>query len=357
VLSKSATGKLKGNGEGSVAVKPLAQVTVPSVDAEHGSPFRQKCKEGKGKTPGSRFGRIRALLMRHPANRLSCVAIIGLGSFVALLHFRSSQSIFAAADAFVDPPLHDGPTPQAGQAGAPSTAGAEGQRLFAANCGFCHGSDARGGAEGGPNLTRSAIATGDRQRFVGFLKVGRPPRMPAFDLPDAEVETLYAFIKSQTVAARESGASDPNVILVGDAQAGKAYFDGEGKCAGCHSVTGDLRGVGGKYTPEQLQGRMVLARGNGGYPGLVFPGQRVFADKPRTADVTFGNETVSGEVVNVSDYLITLKRSDGSIVSFTRDGAKPAVAIHDSLQAHIDMLPKWTDRNMHDVTAYLVTIK
>ena len=65
----------------------------------------------------------------------------------------------------------------------PSTADAEGQRLFAANCGFCHGSDARGGAEGGPNLTRSAIATGDRQQFATFLKAGRPPRMPAFDLP------------------------------------------------------------------------------------------------------------------------------------------------------------------------------
>ncbi len=181
--------------------------------------------------------------------------------------------------------------------------------------------------------------------------------MPAFDLPDSQVASLYAFIKGQTDAARVSGASDPNVILVGDARAGKAYFEGEGKCVSCHSVSGDLRGVGGKYTPEQLQGRMVLARGNGGYPGLAFPGQPVFADKPRTADVTVGGKIVSGEIVNVSDCLITLKRSDGSVVSFARDGAKPSVTIHDPLQAHIDMLPKWTDRNMHDVTAYLVTIK
>ena len=73
--------------------------------------------------------------------------------------------------------------------------------------------------------------------------------------------------------------------------------------------------------------------------------------------MTVDGKIVSGEIVSVSDYLITLKRSDGSVVSFARDGAKPPVAIHDPLQAHIDMLPKWTDGNMHDVTAYLVTIK
>ena len=91
--------------------------------------------------------------------------------------------------------------------------------------------------------------------------------------------------------------------------------------------------------------------------GCHFPGQPVFADKPRTADVTVGDKIVSGEIVNVSDYLITLKRGDGSVVSFARNGARPSVTIHDPLQAHLDMLPKWTDRNMHDVTAYLVTIK
>ena len=59
---------------------------------------------------------------------------------------------------------------------------------------------------------------GDRDRrptaIRDFLKVGRPPRMPAFDLPDPEITSLYAFIKGQTDTARESGTSDPNVILV-----------------------------------------------------------------------------------------------------------------------------------------------
>ena len=181
--------------------------------------------------------------------------------------------------------------------------------------------------------------------------------MPAFDLPESQVASISAFIGTQTSAARGGATTDPNVIVVGDAQAGKAYFEGTGKCVTCHSVTGDLKGIGSKYTPQQLQGRMVLARGTGGYPGLRFPGQATAVDKPRTADVVMGGTVVHGDVIRVSDYLITIKGDDGTIRSFTRDGAEPKITIHDPLQAHIDMLPKWTDRDMHNVTAYLVTIK
>ena len=150
---------------------------------------------------------------------------------------------------------------------------------------------------------------------------------------------------------------DPTVILVGDAEAGKAYFNGPGKCTNCHSVTGDLKGIASKYTPEQVQGRMILARGSGGYPGLHFPGQAALPEKPRTVDVTVAGKTFHGEVIKISDYLVTFKEDDGTIQSFTRDAAEPKVTIHDPLQFHIDMLPKWTDRDMHNVTAYLVTLK
>jgi cytochrome c oxidase cbb3-type subunit III len=246
----------------------------------------------------------------------------------------------------------------AGQQPPAPAAAANGQRLFVTNCGFCHGSDARGGAEAGPDLTRSPIALSGAQ-LVSFLKVGRPPRMPQFDLPDADVMSLSAFIASQSQANGRNAPTDPTLVLVGNAEAGKAYFNGPGKCTTCHSATGDLKNIGSKYNPQLLQGRMILARGSGGYPGLSFgPARANIVDVPRKVEVTPAKgPAVSGELVKVSDYVVTLKDTNGMLHTFTRDGAEPKVKITDPLQAHIDMLPKWTSRDMHDVTAYLVTLK
>jgi cytochrome c oxidase cbb3-type subunit 3 len=251
------------------------------------------------------------------------------------------------------------PVLAAAQPLAPATpAGGGGQRLFATNCGFCHGPDARGGSEGGPDLTRSPIALSPSQ-LTEFLKVGRPPKMPPFDLPGTDIAAISAYVTSQAPGVGRNAPVDPTVVLVGDAAAGKAYFNGPGKCTTCHSVTGDLKNIGSKYIPQLLQGRMILARGSGGYPGLAFgPARANVVDVPRKVEVTPAKgPTVSGDLEKVSDYVVTLKDSNGMLHTFAREGAEPKVKITDPLQAHIDMLPKWTNRDMHDVTAYLVTLK
>lgn len=271
----------------------------------------------------------------------------------AALHTLPLRTVHAASAA-----PHGAQQAGAGREAAPqAVASADGQRVFATNCGFCHGGDARGGAEGGPDLTRSPIATGDRQQFIAFLKAGRPPRMPAFDLPADQVASISGYITAQALPTRGAPA-DSSSILVGDAAAGKAYFESSAaKCVSCHSVTGDLKGIGARYTPQQLQGRMVLARGTGGYPGLRFGAGATIVDKPRTVDVSSKGKVTKGDLVRITDFLVTLKDADGKLQTFARDGDEPKVTIHDPLQFHIDMLPKWTDRDMHNVTAYLVTLK
>jgi cytochrome c oxidase cbb3-type subunit 3 len=250
----------------------------------------------------------------------------------------------------------------AAQATPPPAAAAvnAGRDTFTTNCSFCHGSDARGGAEGGPDLTRSALVNGDAtgQQLIEFLKVGRPPRMPSFNMPDTQVTEIMAFLRSQIAANASGRGGDPQAILVGDAKQGEAYFNGAGGCTRCHSITGNLKGIGAKYDPIVLQGRMVIPRAQGGYPGAHPNVEPHTGDAPRMVTVTLpSGKTTEGEIITITNFDVTLRDSAGSLHTFKRDGDVPKVVIHDPIQAHIDMLPKWTSKNMHDLTAYLVTLK
>ena len=101
---------------------------------------------------------------------------------------------------------------------------------------------------------------------AGFLAVGRPEKnMPKFDLPRPRIAEIAAFLRDRVATASSSGFAVD--IVVGDPKAGAAYFNGPGRCTACHSVTGDLARIGAKYDPVMLQGRMVVPRGRGGYPG------------------------------------------------------------------------------------------
>ena len=70
-----------------------------------------------------------------------------------------------------------------------------------------------------------------------------------------------------------------------------------------------------------------------------------------------GKAPVKGTVVHVDDFLVTLKLADGSVMTVRRGGAVPKVAVADPLEAHRNLLPTYTDQDIHDVTAYLVTLK
>jgi cytochrome c oxidase cbb3-type subunit III len=230
-----------------------------------------------------------------------------------------------------------------------------GKQIFASNCSFCHGAEARGGAQGGPDLTQSSLVKADEngKQLGAFLKVGRPDKgMPAFNLADEKVRAIAAFLHSaiQSTPRRHSLGTE---VLVGDAAAGKAFFNGEGHCAKCHSGEGDLKGIGSKYPPAILQGRLVLPIGHGGYPGLSPsepPRIRVTVTEPQ-------GKTLSGLLVFLSDYAVTLVDSSGERHTLPRHGNVPKIVMEDPLQAHLDRQSNLTDRQMHDLTAYLATLK
>jgi mono/diheme cytochrome c family protein len=235
-----------------------------------------------------------------------------------------------------------------------------GGRLLVDQCGFCHGANARGGS-GGPDLTRSALVQTDEdgKQLAEFLAAGRPDKgMPKFDMPRAQVSDLAAFLHAAIYANSNRRLYKILDIVVGDARAGEAYFNGAGRCRSCHSPTGDLKGVGAKYEPATLQGKLLLPRGRERAAGS--PPVPMYADPTalRATVTPSSGEPVTGGLVRLTDFEITIYDARaGRMRSWLRSGETPKVTVTDPLQAHVDQLTKWTDSDMHNMTAYLAGLK
>ena len=235
-----------------------------------------------------------------------------------------------------------------------------GQKLHVAQCGFCHGANARGGS-GGPDLTRSALVQSDEngRQLAEFLAVGRPDKgMPKFDLPGPQVADIAAFLHSSIYLNSNRRLYKILDIVVGDPKAGETFFNGAGRCSTCHSPDRDLKAVGARYEPAALQGRLLLPRGRERTAGsATVP---LYAD-PTGLKVTVTpspGEAVSGGLVRLTDFEVTLyDAGSGRMRSWLRNGDTPRVVVTDPLQAHVDLLTKWTDADMHNMTAYLVSLK
>ena len=218
-----------------------------------------------------------------------------------------------------------------------------GQALFQQNCSFCHGRDARGAS--GPDLIRSTLVVHDvNGEVIGeVIHNGRIDKgMPAFSLDDASVRQIAAYLHQQgklaaTVASRIPSEYPLEQLLVGNADAGKTYFDGEGRCATCHSSTGDLAHIASKYKPIELQSRIAFPDG-----------------AKATGEVIAGGRRFSGEVLYSDEFWITLM-ADGEPRTWDRRLAK--VTLHDPLAAHVALLTQYTDKDIHDLFAYLESLK
>lgn len=227
-----------------------------------------------------------------------------------------------------------------------------GKSTFAARCGFCHGSNARGG-ESGPDLLRSPLVRDDEDGnlIAPVVLKGRPAAgMPKFDLSRTEISDIAAFLHEGVRAAAERGTYKLLNIVTGDPKAGEAYFNGAGKCNTCHSVTGDLKGIGAKYDPVALQGRFLM-------PAAGREGQRR-ASAPVTVTVTLpSGKSFEGILERIDDFNVALTDASGDYHSFSRNGGIPRVELHDPIKQHYDMLSKYTDASIHNLTAWLVTLK
>ncbi len=266
-----------------------------------------------------------------------------------------------------NPPVATPPAPSNNNEDAPKFDPAvveRGKQVLVTHCGFCHGSNARGGAQG-PDLTRSSMVQNDEggKQLGEFLKVGRPDKkMPAFNLPEKDVQDMATFLHATIESVSDRGNYKILNILVGDPKKGRAFFNGAGKCATCHSTTGDLQGIASKLEDAvQLQQRLVMPRGRRWGPPQ--PGQRNVPPflEPTAVKATLvmaNGETLTAPLIGLTDFQVVVYDAERQQPrSFLRHDGVPKVTLSDPLQAHVDLLRRWTDDDIHDMTAFLSTLK
>ncbi|MCU1324384.1 MAG: cytochrome c, class [Acidobacteriaceae bacterium] len=231
---------------------------------------------------------------------------------------------------------------------------AHGKALYGVNCQACHGKDLRGGDMGGPNLLRSQVTLTDQngELIVPIIQGSRQALgMPAIGISIEDSNAVAAYVRSviATIGAQGTppGKQEPPSIVVGNATDGRTYF--ASTCAKCHSAEGDLRGIASRIVdPKQLQATWLMGGGRSGISNGAVSKVSVLLPSGATSE---------GDLVRMDDFLVTLKSGDGTTRSFRRNGDLPKVTLTDPLKAHKDMLSVYTDKNIHDVTAYLVTLK
>jgi cytochrome c oxidase cbb3-type subunit 3 len=224
-----------------------------------------------------------------------------------------------------------------------------GEGRFTSQCGFCHGRDAAGG-ETGPDLTRSGLVAQDTRgdKIGPLLKAGRPERgMPSFDLTPTDLDALVAFIHAQKTKFETLGGGRRSVdaadLATGKADAGRRYFNRKGGCSGCHSATGDLAGIASRFQGLQLLQLMLYPSGP---PTPASP--KVYFTLPE-------GQTVIAPLAGQDEFTITVLDPSGARQTYPRTAVK--FKIDDPMSAHFDLLGKYTDKDMHDVFAYLETLK
>lgn len=230
-----------------------------------------------------------------------------------------------------------------------------GKKVFVPSCGFCHGNDARG--KSGPDLVRSALVLHDKDgdAIGGVIRNGRPDRgMPAFStLSGEQIADISTFLHSRAADVSNRFAYKIGDLITGDANKGAVFFSGAGKCNTCHSPSGDLAHIATKYEPVELQRRMLYPA-----PNLIdmFLGRPVKPPAPTkvTVHLSSGQE-VSGILDHLDEFTVTLHDTAGWYRSFPRENV--TVDVQDPRAAHEALLPKYTDEDMHNLLAYLETLK
>lgn len=227
---------------------------------------------------------------------------------------------------------------------APDPAIERGHKQFEQACGFCHGPDATGAR--GPDLVRSPLVAHDlKGDLIGsVIQQGRPDKgMPAMPLTDEQVSDIAAFLHARATEARRSNGVPRGYpaekMLTGNADAGKVFFNGAGGCNQCHSATGDLAKVASKYSPIDLEAHMLYPEGRHTTVVVTLP----------------SGEEIKGPLVHADDFMVSLNDASGWYRSFARDKVK--VELHDALTAHRELLGKLTQADIHNLFAYLETLK
>ena len=233
----------------------------------------------------------------------------------------------------------------AGVVGPGTTLSKAGAQLFQQNCAFCHGRDAMGG-ETGPDLTQSKLVRRDRtgDDIAKVIHEGRPDnKMPAFNFSEQETRSVIAFIREREADAVKHPGGRRGVsvedLQTGNAAAGKRYFEGAGGCAKCHSPTGDLAGIASRHEGLELEERML-------YPGDA---------KKHVTVTTASGERIAGVLAYHDEFTIALRDEKGAYRSWPVSRIRYKVDA--PVEAHVDLFPRYTDDDIHNLMAYLQTLR
>ena len=347
---------------------------VSGVAQEPAKPPQMSAEDTKGRETF-----VRVCLKCHPAERVTAESRSRSQWENTIIEMQTSRGAVFTPDEFEIvlnylTKFHGRDSPAQTAAAAPGAAGrgpranvgaadrhrvepaaaARGQKVYAAECVTCHGASARG-TERGANLIRSQRVLRDRYgSAIGpFLKKGHPMQTGASSaaLTDAQITDLSHFIWDRiNNTLRGSPDFDVKDVLTGDPKAGEAYFKGEGGCISCHSPTGDLAGYGKRYPAVDIQQRFVFPSATGGRG-------RGSARAQVTATITWPDRpAVSGVLVSMDDFHVALRDASGEYRSWVRT-PDMKVAKKDPYAAHVELLNRLTDKAMHDVVAYLETLK
>ncbi len=217
--------------------------------------------------------------------------------------------------------------------------------VFFQQCAFCHGRDTAGGEEG-PDLTRSKLVAADvnGDKIAPVIRDGRPEKgMPRFTLSESDMAAVVAFIHEAKIKAESQVGKRRGVevadLQTGNAEAGKAYFNGAGRCSTCHSPTGDLAGVAKRLEGLRLEERMLYPRGAKAKVTVTLP----------------SGESLTGELAYHDEFTIGLR--DGTKKYHSWSTSKVKFKIDDPAAAHADQLAKYTDDDIHNLMAYLQTLR
>ena len=236
-------------------------------------------------------------------------------------------------------------------AAADPVAADRGQKVFSQNCAFCHGQNATG-AEG-PDLLRSTVVLHDEkgETIAPVILKGRPDKgMPSFpSFSEAQIYDVAEFLHQRVEQAANRWGYKVQNVVTGNAEAGKSFFNGAGHCNTCHSPSGDLAHIASKFTPADLQVQFL-------YPSASSGANDSKAHLlPKVTVKLPSGESSMGTLKSMDDFDISLVNESGDVKTFSREGNQ--VKIEDPLAAHRELLAKYSDADMHNMLAYLVTLK
>jgi hypothetical protein len=164
--------------------------------------------------------------------------------------------------------------------------------------------------------------------------------MPAFpSLTPAQIFDIAEFLHARVQEAANRSSYKLLNVVTGDPKAGEAFFNTH--CASCHSASGDLAHIGGKYEPADLQALFL-------YPDKVAPEAAV------TVTLRDG-QVITGTLKRQDDFNISMIDNSGTFHSWQVGDVK--FEIKDPLAGHRKLLAIYTDSDMHNILAYLVTLK